>query len=148
MGRYINWDDVVDRYPEIDTLGDSGAVTSTYIVYAEAYTDGMLQSHFTPPFSSNNVVVRDLTIDCVYWRAGRHTLENAETVREEYFETIKMLKTGDLNMLDESGNQAGIRTGSAIYSTTASYHSSFGIDDPTNYMVDSGAIVDIQDARD
>lgn len=147
MGRYIDWEDVVDRYPEIETLGGADQVSSTYIVHAEGFVDAMLGSHFTPPFSSNNLTVKDLSIDCVYWRAGRLKLDDASTVREEFFETIKMLKDGTQQMVDASGNILSISKNSGVYSTTQSYHTSFGVDIPEYYQVSSDHMSDVEDSR-
>lgn len=149
MGRYINWSDVIDRYPEIESLGGSDVISSTYIVYAESFVDGLLQSHFTPPFSNNNVTVRDLSIDCVYWRAGRFKLENATEVKSGFFETIDLLKNGHLPMVDTDGNVIpGFEANPGIYSSTQSYHSSFGMDDPINWRISSDHMSDVQDSRD
>jgi hypothetical protein len=66
MGRYINWDDATDRYPELNTLDDASGFSSTYIVYAEAYVDAILRTHWTSPFSNNIMIVKDLSIDYAY----------------------------------------------------------------------------------
>lgn len=136
MGRYIEWDDVIDRYPEINTLGGADELSSTYIVYAESFVDGLLKSRFTIPFSSNNMVVKDLCIDCVFWRAGRFKLDNAAEVREQFFETVNLLRSGDLAMVDVSGNALGGDINPGVFSTTQSYSSSFGMDDPENWQID------------
>jgi phage gp36-like protein len=146
MGRYIEWDDIIDRYPELNTLGGSDELSPTFIDYAESFTDALLKSHFTVPFSNNNMVVKDLCIDCVYWRAGRHSLEDAASVRSEYFETINMLKEGQLTMMDDSGNEVGNKITEG-YSNTESYHSSFGMDDVIWHRVSSLHMADDQDAR-
>jgi hypothetical protein len=127
MGRYIQWDDVIDRYPEINTLGGSDEVSSTYIVYAESFVDSILKSHWTPPFSDNNMVVKDLTIDWTYFRAARFKLENAI----------------DVKMIDETGAEIpGVNAGGAVYSNTQSYSTSFGMDDPINWEIDEDQIDD------
>jgi hypothetical protein len=51
-------------------------------------------------------------------------------------------------MVDDQGNVVpGVAAGAAYYSSTGSYHSSFGIDDPINWRVDSGHMSDVQDSR-
>lgn len=148
MGRYINWDDVVDRYPEVNTLGGADEIGSAYIAYAETFVDGMLASHFTPPFSDNNLTVKDLAIDCVFFRAARFKNENATEVKSDFFSKIKMLKGGDLSMVTDSGDVIAIGAQSvSAFSTTQSYHSSFGIDEAVNWQVDSSHIDDVQDSR-
>lgn len=148
MGRYIDWDNVIDRYPELNTLGGADELSSSYIVYSEAFVDGILKSHWTPPFSNNNMIVKDLVIDYCYWRAGRFKLENAVEVKSSFFETINLLKSGQLSMLDEAGNEIpGISQGATIYSSTQSYATSFGMDDPIHWRVDSDHMSATQDQR-
>jgi len=81
MGRYIDWNDVIDRYPTLNTLGGADELSSSYIVYSEAFVDGVLANHYTIPFSSNNMIIRDLCIDQVYWRAARFKLDDATGVK-------------------------------------------------------------------
>lgn len=148
MGRYIEWDDVVDRYPELNTLGGADQLSSAYIVYSEAYVDALLSDKYTPPFSNNNMIVKDLCIDFCYWRAARFKFEDASMVKKTFFETIAMVNDGQINMVDDSGTllDVGEKT-LGVYSNTQSYHSAFGIDDPIYYSVDSDYIEDTQDAR-
>ena len=143
MGRYINWDDALDRYPELNTLGGADELSSSYIVYAEAFVDSALKSHWTPPFSNNNMMVKDLTIDWTYYRAARFKLENAVEVKSGFWETVEMLKNGQLTMIDETGAEVpGVNAGAAVYSNTGSYSTSFGMDDPLNWEIDADQIDD------
>lgn len=148
MGRYVDWEDVIDRYPELNSIGGADQISSTYIVYAESYLDSILSTHYATPFSQEIMIVKDLAIDFTYWRAGRFKLENAVEVKSAFFETIDMLKSGQMIMVDNEGNEipAASITG-GIYATTQSYHSSFGFDDPVNWSPDSDYIDAIQDER-
>lgn len=147
MGRYIDWSDVVDRYPEIASRGGAGVISSAYIVYAETFVDGMLASHFTPPFSTNNQTVRDLSIDCVFWRAARFKDENAIQVKSDFYSVINMLKDGKMSMATVSGSIIAARNGSIGFSTTQSYHSSFDMGESEHWRVDSSHISDIAGAK-
>ena len=148
MGRYIEWDDVIDRYQVINTLGGSDEISSAYIVYAEAMVDGLLSSKFTVPFSNNNMTVKDLAIDYTYWMSARFKLEDAVAVYSSFFGTIAMLKKDQMAMIATDGTLiTGALKNSGIYSSTQSYHSAFGIDDPINWRVDSDQMADAQDAR-
>ena len=147
MGRYINWSDVVDRYPEINTRGGAAVISSTYIVYAESFVEGMLNSHFTPPFSNNNQTIKDLAIDCVFWRAARFKDENAIQVKSDFYSVISMLKDGKMSMVTDEGLILAAGNGSIGYSTTQSYHSSFGMDEPINWRVDSSHVSDLAGTR-
>jgi len=148
MGRYIDWEDVIDRYPVLNTLGGSDEISSTYIVYAEAMTEGLLASKYTVPFSNNNMTVKDLSIDYAYWMAARFKLEDAVAVYSAYFGTIRMLKKDQMEMILTDGTLVtDARKNTGIYSTTQSYHSAFGIDEPDNWRVDSDQMSDAQDSR-
>ena len=148
MGRYIDWADVVDRYPEIDTLGGADTISSTYIVYAESFLDSILSTHFATPFSQEIMIVKDLAVDCVYWRAGRFKLENAVEVKSSFFETVDFLKKGQMIMVDNEGNEVPATSViGGIWSDTRSYHSSFGFDDPIAWSIDEDKIDDDQDGR-
>jgi len=143
MGRYINWDDVVDRYPELNTLGGADELSSSYIVYSEAFVDGALANNYTIPFSNNNMIIRDLSIDYCYWRAARFKFEDATSVKSAFFETIKMIKDGNVVMIDDAGTvieQTKKQIG--IYSSTQSYHSSFGMHPPEEYHISEDNIDD------
>ena len=148
MGRYINWDDVIDRYPELNTLGGADQMSSSYIVYAESYLDSILSTHFATPFSQEVMIVKDLAIDFTYWRAGRFKLDNAVEVKSSFFGTVEMLKKGHMIMTDVDGNEIpASNTGGAIWSKTMSYHTAFGMDDPENWRIDEDQTDDDQDAR-
>lgn len=148
MGRYIDWSDCTDRYPEIETLAGAAELGETYISYAEAHTEGLLAPFFTTPFSDNNVTVRDLCIDCVFWRAGRLKLDDAAAVQSEWYASIDMLKDGRLRMVDSSGEVLALSFGGGAYSTTQSYHSAFGMDCDLEWGVDVDLLQDEADRRD
>ncbi len=148
MGRYIEWDDVIDRYPVLNTIGGTDEVSSAFIVYAEAITDGFLAGKYTVPFSNNNMTVKYLSIDYTYWMAARFKLEDAVAVYSSYFETIRLLKDDQMEMVDETGSMIpSLRKNTGIYSSTQSYSSTFGIDNPEDWGVDSDYVLDTQDAR-
>jgi len=149
MGRYINWEDVIDRYPELNTLGGADTLSSAYIVYSEAFVDGILANHYTIPFSNNNMIIRDLSIDYTYWRAARFKFDDATSVKSAFFETIGMVKDGQVVMIDDTGaviEQTKKKIG--LYSSTESYHSSFGMRPDTEWHVDEDMISDERDRAD
>jgi len=149
MGRYIDWEDVIDRYPALNSIGGSDQMSSAYIVYSEAMVDGLLSSHFTVPFSNNNMIVRDLAIDNVYWRAARFKLDDAVDVKSEFYATIQKLKNRELTMFDQAGTEIqAVEVSAGIYSSTQSYHSAFGSDEPQYWSVDSDQMQADQDRRD
>jgi len=148
MCRYIEWDDVVDRYPVLNTIGGADEISSAYIVYAEAMTEGLLARKYTVPFSNNNMTVKNLAIDYTYWMAARFKLDDAVAVYSSYHGTIRMLQKDQMDMIIDDGTLlSGTRKNSGIYSSTQSYHSAFGVDDPINWRIDSSQMSDMQDSR-
>ena len=148
MIRYIQWDDVINRYPALETLQGADEMSSAYIVYAEAFTDGMLAGHYTVPFSDNNVIVRDLAIDMTYWRATRFKLDDAADVASAYFETVSKLVDGTLTMVDDTGTIIpALKKPIGLFSTTQSYHPAFGMSPTIEQHIDQDLIEDERDRR-
>jgi len=147
MGRYIEWDDVIDRYPELNTLSGADEFSSAYIVYSEAFVDGILGNNFTVPFSNNNMTVKDLSIDMTYYRAGRFKFSNAIDVKSSFFETVKMLNMGQIIMVDPDGiDLAHPKKQLGIFSSTQSYHSAFGMQAAEEWHIDQDNIDDDRNA--
>lgn len=146
MGRYINWDDVVGRYPRIGDIGGSNMVGSAYIVYAEAEIDGRLTSH-TSPFSSNNLTIKDLCIDLTYAKAiSPANDEKAKEIRGILDERIERLNNNQESMITDSGDSLSGDIGIA-WSETENYNTTFNADDAINYEVDSSKLYDIEQDR-
>ncbi len=149
MGRYINWEDVIDRYRELNTLGGADELSSSYIVYAEAFVDGVLANHYTVPFSNNNMIVKDLAIDYCYWRAARFKFEDATAVKSAFFDTVGLIKDGQLVMIDQAGTIIEqVKKKIGLHSTTESYHSAFGLRGDVEWHIDEDQISDERDRAD
>ena len=138
MGRYITWEDIADRYPIIDKslLNGTSEVNTAFIQYAETELDAMLAPVFTAPFSSNNTTVRDLSIDLAYCKMGMFKVEERKEFKDEIYDKIKMLKSGDMAMLTDSSDTL-LTAGEPAWSTTKDYHPVFGHGDDINFQVDS-----------
>lgn len=124
-GRYITWDDVVNRFVPFADVADAVKAASHYLSYAEAYIDGRLGAKFTTPFSNNNSTVRDLTIDVVYARSIRGSL-NAEykAIWAEVNSRLASLLMGESVMVADSGSVLQTTNVSA-WSNTSDYHPVF-----------------------
>lgn len=147
MGRYINWADVLDRYPKLASAVGADEASSHHIMYAEAFVDGRLAPYYTTPFSSNNLTVRDLCIEVVH---ARYWLGNNKELYEEGMQFVKdfigELASGASHMVTTSleviyGSQG------AAYSNTSGQHPTFGLDDYTMTSIDSATIIDERDAQ-
>lgn len=147
MGRYIDWDDVVARYPSISTVGGALEVNTSYIQYAEAMVDGRLSSKFTIPFSDNNLTVKDLCIEMVYKRAGNLSTKESDKIGAWLEARFKGLLEGDENMITSSGDIIQKSTGGLVWSSTENYHPTFGVGNTLSFEVDSSQIEAEEDAR-
>lgn len=144
--KYINWADVVARYPGLSQVGGAEEVGSSYIGYAENQVEGMLASAYTVPFSDNNLTVKDLCIDLVYIRAGTIKAEARKELRDEFMERIERLLTGKENMVTVDGTVM-YSDGGTPWSSTENYHPVFGMGDHKDFVVDSDQVDDEYWAR-
>lgn len=146
MGRYIDWSDVIDKYPAAATRGGASEIGSAYIGYLEAEIDGKLSSHFTTPFSSNNVTVKDICTDMAYSRIGNFKIKDREEFKKAIDSRIEGLKNGSESMITIDGTVLSSSLGT-VYSTTKDYHPVFGMGSTESFVVDSSQIQAEEDAR-
>lgn len=146
MSDYITWKDVLNRYPVVDRVGGASEVGSAYVRYAERELEGMLTGFFTVPFSSNNLTAKDLAIDLTYMRISNLKSEDRKEFRDELMGRIQALKDGQASMMTTSGDVLQA-VGGTIYSTTQNYEPVFGMGDTLDFHVDSGQLLDEENAR-
>lgn len=146
MGRYINWDDVVIRYPSIDNIGGAAEVGSAWIGAVEAQLDGMLSPQFSVPFSSNNETIKDLAIELAYTRMGNLKVDESKDMREMFMERINRLKTGMESMITSSGDLVGL-VGDTVYSSTQNFNPVFELDAVTEWEIDSSQLDSIESGK-
>lgn len=144
MGRYIDWADVVDRYPVLANVGDAVKMDSTHIVPAESEVDARLAPVFTTPFSNDNVTAQDLSIQLVYLRAGYLKDENWLNYKNYIDERFDRLTDGSEAMLTSSGDVLSSQDTTEAYHTHANYKPVFDLTDVVNQEVDP----DLIDAED
>lgn len=147
MSRYIDWSHVVGRYKDAIKLADANAVGSYWLQHAEALVDARLASRYTVPFANTPtltpLLIQDLAIDVCYLK-----IMVAKKRKKELIDDVEARFTGLLNgtiLLTDSGGVIGGQ--SNIAWAENSYHTSFGMDSPLNWRVDSQSQQDIQDRR-
>ena len=146
MGRYVNSADLFTRYPELIRVNSTTAIESAYVFYVENELDGMLSTHFTVPFSSNNITARDLANDLTYLKANNFKNEDRKSFRDEIMDRIKRLKDGAERMVLSDGTTID-SVGETIWSTTKDYTPVFGMDGTEHFVVDSNQITDERNDR-
>ena len=146
MSRYINWNDVVDRYRSVSDK-DATVVGSSFIPFAETEVDGRLAAKYSTPFSSNNLTVKDLCIDLVYIKVGNLNIKETEKLQAQVNSKVARLLNGEEIMITSSGDQIVPGVSGGLWSSTGSYHPVFGMGDVTDFVVDSSRLVDEENAR-
>lgn len=137
MGRYVNYADVVNRYPMIGKSGGEDQITSDFIRYAEFELEEKLGKKFSIPFSSNNMTAKDLSIDLTYLKFMRTTGNDFdfETLQASVNSRIAGLLKGDAFMAIESSDPLG-KSEDSVY-VGMNYKPVFGLGDELEFDVSS-----------
>ncbi len=141
MSRYIEWDDVINRYPALAKGTNAEEVSSAHIFYAEYELDGALSNYFTTPFSSNNITAKDLSIDLVYARMANLKYTDADKFRKAIQVKIDGLANGSKNMMTTGGDLLAT-VGNTIWSSTKDYHNIFDHGDVLDMVQDQSQLLD------
>lgn len=126
MGRYIDWNDLVSRYPKLSTKGGAGAVDSSFIQAVEYQLDGMLTGIFAIPFSDNNVTIKDLCIELCNVRMTSDYVKHGEKMKKTLMDRIERIRNGYEAMMTNSGDVM-YASGDVIFSTTENRGSLFDV---------------------
>jgi hypothetical protein len=144
MGRYIDWDDVSNSYPDWAKTVSANTVGNLWIPRAEDYVDGRLAAAgYSVPFTPTPGLVRDLCIDVAYWKLA-FASDKGKELGKILEDTFKAISDGDLVITNSSGP-----LGSSVraWSSHQDYPTHFGVDSDTNWAVSSAWALDQQEAR-
>lgn len=142
MGRYIDWSDVSNRYPNMGQKADAKEGNNFYIVGAEAEVDAAASNKYVVPFIPGSVnapdMIRDVCIDLTYWKAiGWQNKVLSKIQRDDIDRRLAGIKDGTLPLIG-SGGIPTLTGAPFAYSTTqetGNVRSSFGHDEPENWSV-------------
>jgi phage gp36-like protein len=143
MGRYINWDDVANSYPDWAKAASASSVGNLWIPRAEDEVDARLATKYTVPFSPTPGVVRDLCIDLAYYKLVFAT-EKGKELKESLKERFQAILEGEM-ILTVSGT---VLASDTAWSTHQNYHGTFGVDSDLNWQTSERWQEDQQDARE
>ena len=132
---YVNYEEVITRYPIIKTYGKTETeVNSDLIYYSDIELNGMLGSHFSVPFSDSHPTVKDLTIELCYYRAIRtKDPKKAELIHDAVIGRIEKIKKGEELIYTGSGTVIyPDASEQEVWSTTMDYH-------PVHSMLDAAS---------
>lgn len=134
MSRYIKWEDVVGRYPDVAKINAADGVGSYWLNYAESEIDAALAKQYTVPFSTAPDMVKDLCIDLTYYKLT-YRQKNAEALISYVNSRIGALQDGNMQLVDVAGTL--LSSEALPWNSTMDHPSSFGIDDPVEWNVSS-----------
>lgn len=142
MGRYILWEDVVNRYPDAAKLGGAETVNSSWICGAEAEVDARLAVRYTTPITTSPApdLVRDLCVDLTYYKANIRS-KGAKALGEYLESRFAMLVNGTMAL------PTGV-TATTVSEAGGSYDSAFGRDDPEYWQPSCDGIEASRDERE
>ncbi len=146
MGRYINYNDINERYPSIAKQHDRGVLENAHIRYAEAQVEAAFANEYTVPFSDNNLTVKDLTLAYVYVRVANLKVIESDKLWNMLHKRIEKIRNGQEFMVTTSGEVIG-KVGETVWSNTEDYAPVFGMGGTLDFVVDSDRMLDEEDAR-
>jgi len=142
MGRYIVWEDVVNRYPDAAKLGGAETVNSSWICGAEAELDARLSARYTTPLTTSPApdLVRDLCVDLTYYKANIRS-KGVKALGEYIDSRFTMLINGTMALPVDV-------TVTTVSEAGGSYASAFGRDDPIHWRPSADGVAASKDERD
>lgn len=149
---YINYSDVIQRYPLLKTWSGNSPMLNDEIGYAEKELNGRLATHFSVPFSGAHPTIKDLSIDLTYYRTLRlRDPDKAAKFKDDIIGRINDIKNGDEYIYTDSNTTitANATGASEIWSNLEDYHPTFSMLDADNAysMVDSARLEAEEDER-
>ena len=149
---YIDYDDVVERYPMLKTTIGNAPALDNDITYAEHELNSRLATHFSVPFSGPHPTIMDICIDLTYYRQIRiKDPDLAEKFKEGILGRIQGLKDSKEYIITDSNTTITVNAtgGNEIWSTVQDYEPTFSMLDADNTYsrVDSSRLYDEEQAR-
>jgi hypothetical protein len=144
MGRYIDWEEIAGRYPDVARIAGATGTGSYWLGYAESEVDARLAVRFTTPFSPAPDVVRDLCIDLTYYKMTMRQ-KNSEVIREDIEARFEALVNGTMALPTSYTVVADTLMWSE--ESQSGYHTAFGPDDPLNWIPSSAHMLDTEYER-
>ena len=115
MTRYIDWEDVVDKYADVARVGGASETREPYMDAAEDEIDGWLSPRYTVPFTPCPGIVKDLCVDIAYYKMTIRQ-KGADVVWTYIEKRLKAILDGTLTLvvsgtpLEITGQPIALRT--------------------------------------
>lgn len=151
MGRYITYDELIIRYPLINTWSEKESHVNSFIIhYAENEVDQLLAPAYSTPFSAGHATVKDLSFDvCKYKVLMDQDVDKSEKLWSIIIEKIDRLLSGEAQIITDSGALAPTQPGAEIWSNTKDYTPTHSMLDEDNAYthIDSTMLSDMESER-
>ena len=148
MSSLVDYNFLTGVYPSVGKSGyKAEEVNSFHTPMAQSEIEGLLSTHYTVPFSSNNLTAKDLVSRLCYSRLASLDEEERRAIRTELYERIERLKNGEEQMLTSSGTVLQPNVAGTAWTENEDYHPIFTQDDPLMWEVDSSQIRELRDER-
>lgn len=144
MGRYINWDDVSGRYPDVARVSGAETISSYWLSYAEAEVDARLAVRYTTPFTPTAPdIVKDLAIDVTYYKMTLRQ-KGSELIKASIDDRYAALINGTMAVPTSYDTATSIAWSEQAQT---GYHTAFGPDSELNWTPSSSYIADVETQR-
>jgi len=137
----------------------TSAIVGKHITRSDALINGMLAKRYPVPISPTPPLLSKLSEDIAayytyrssYTQDNHNKLEYFEELKEDAFSELKLIREGDVDLIDTAGGLIAERTAdlenSIVDSTDADFAPYFDIDDPLDWKFDPDAISGVKDRR-
>jgi Protein of unknown function (DUF1320) len=133
--NYFSFEDLANKYPKLATDYQAQNVNSFWGPIACADVDALIGAKYSVPFTPTPLFVKNLAIDLCYWEMTYK--EQDQTILKDYIdERVTGVLNGTITLTDPTSGGV-ISPAPTVFLTTSGTLTSFGMDNPINFGVDS-----------
>lgn len=148
MGIFINWSDITNKYPDIESIITAEEADNTYILSAESIIQGKLNSKYSVTLLQQSYLVKSLVADMVYIDIqSTRQPKKADQLKKKVDDMLRELTKGNITLTDSYGTVLS-RDKSIVWSSTEDYTPPFAMDDQLDMEIDPDQVYDETEARD
>jgi phage gp36-like protein len=133
--NYFMWEEISGKYPSLVKDYDSSKVNCIWAPLACADVDALIGAKYSVPFTPTPLFVKNLAIDMCYWQMTYKETDQA-LLKEYIDERVMGVLNGTITLTNPTDGSA-IAPASNVFMTTSGTLTSFGMDNPVNFGVDS-----------
>lgn len=134
--NYFSWEDLIGKYTSLAKDFDSTKINSLWAPLTCADVDGLIGQKYSVPFTPTPLFVKNLAIDMCYWQITYK--EQDQSILKAYIDQrVAGVLNGTITLTDPTNGAALTPATSQVFMTTSGTGTSFGMDNPINFAVDS-----------